>query len=383
MKGHAEIAGGGIGGLALGTMLRQRGWTVRVHERSAEIREVGAGLYIKDNSIRVMEEVGMFDSLAKRGSRLNQARMRDRHGRLIFTRPHTTPSTRVYVFSRQAIIEEWRDAALAAGVEVVTSSPVAGVDPAGELILENGRRYKADLVVGCDGFNSRVRQSLGVPSQSRLLPTVINRFLVPNRRFTPEAVTTEHYSGQRRIGVAPAGEALTYIFTVSPLRDAASIRLPLVVENWLAHYPQLGEMFETLAATPGTSYQYCLVRARQWQKGRVALVGDSVTGMPPTLGQGAGLTILNGRALAEALERSRSVEAALPQWEEATRFVSDLTQNWALRWDWCTRSCPPQLAWLLKPLFMGALKAVPAINRRMRIADRGFDVVMPHLQGVR
>ena len=46
MKGHAEIAGGGIGGLALGTMLRQRGWTVRVHERSEEIREIGAGIYI-------------------------------------------------------------------------------------------------------------------------------------------------------------------------------------------------------------------------------------------------------------------------------------------------------------------------------------------------
>ena len=40
MKGHAEIAGGGIGGLCLGMMLAQRGWTVRVHERSEEIREI-------------------------------------------------------------------------------------------------------------------------------------------------------------------------------------------------------------------------------------------------------------------------------------------------------------------------------------------------------
>ncbi|NDH54899.1 MAG: FAD-dependent monooxygenase, partial [Betaproteobacteria bacterium] len=315
MKGHAEIAGGGIGGLALGTMLRQRGWTVRVHERSEEIREIGAGIYIKDNSIRVMEEVGMFPRLAARGTRLQQARLKDPQGNVLLTRPHDTDATRVYVFSRQALIEEWRDTALAAGVELVTGSTVSGADPGGALILENGERCKADLVVGCDGVWSRVRESLSLGARASQLPTVINRFLLPHRRFTPEPVTTEHYAGQRRIGITPSGEALTYVFTVSPLSDAASNVLPFPVANWLAEYPQLGDLFEDLRVTGGTSFQYCLVRSPRWQKGRVALVGDAATGMPPTLGQGAGLTIMNARALAEALERSQSVDAALPQWE--------------------------------------------------------------------
>ena len=382
MKGHAEIAGGGIGGLALGTMLRQRGWTVRVHERSEEIREIGAGIYIKDNSIRVMEEVGMFPRLAARGTRLQQARLKDPQGNVLLTRPHDTDATRVYVFSRQALIEEWRDAALAAGVEVVTGSTVSGADPGGALILENGERCKADLVVGCDGVWSRVRESLSLRARASQLPTVINRFLLPHRRFTPEPVTTEHYAGQRRIGITPSGEALTYVFTVSPLSDAASNVLPFPVENWLAEYPQLGDLFEDLRATGGTSFQYCLVRSPRWQKVRVALVGDAATGMPPTLGQGAGLTIMNARALAEALERSQSVDAALPQWESAVRFVSDMTQNWALRWDWISRTCPPQFAWM-KPVFLATLRAMPSINRRMRIADRGLEVILPRLQGVR
>ena len=382
MKGHAEIAGGGIGGLALGTMLRQRGWTVRVHERSEEIREIGAGIYIKDNSIRVMEEVGMFPRLAARGTRLQQARLKDPQGNVLLTRPHDTDATRVYVFSRQALIEEWRDTALAAGVEVVTGSTVSGADPAGALILENGERCKADLVVGCDGVWSRVRESLSLGARASQLPTVINRFLLPHRRFTPEPVTTEHYAGQRRIGITPSGEALTYVFTVSPLSDAASNVLPFPVANWLAEYPQLGDLFEDLRATGGTSFQYCLVRSPRWQKGRVALVGDAATGMPPTLGQGAGLTIMNARALAEALERSQSVDAALPQWESAVRFVSDMTQNWALRWDWISRTCPPQFAWM-KPVFLATLRAMPSINRRMRIADRGLEVILPRLQAVR
>ena len=379
MKGHAEIAGGGIGGLTLGTLLCQRGWTVRVHERSPEIREIGAGIYIKDNSIRVMEEAGMFQALARRGIRLDKAQVRDSSGRLLLERPHQQPSTRVYVFSRQALIEEWRDAALAAGVEIVNSSPVAAAEPAGALLLEDGRRIQADLVVGCDGFNSKVRESLRLGATSQKLPTMINRYLVPHRRFTRELITTENYAGQRRIGVTPCGEEHSYIFTVAPLAEAAANRLPLEVDNWAAMFPNLRELLHDLAGMEGSSFQYGLVRCPHWQKGRVALVGDAATGMPPTLGQGAGLTIMNARALAEALARAPTVEEALPKWERAVRQVSDLTQNWALRYDWITRTCPPQLAWL-KPVFLATMRAVPAINRRMRIADRGMDVILPRVR---
>ena len=42
----AEIAGGGIGGLATATLLARDGWRVRVHERGDQIREIGAGIYI-------------------------------------------------------------------------------------------------------------------------------------------------------------------------------------------------------------------------------------------------------------------------------------------------------------------------------------------------
>ena len=382
MKGHAEIAGGGIAGLALGTMLCQRGWSARVHERSAEIREIGAGLYLKDNSIRVMEEIGMFASLAPRGIKLTEARLRDRENALMLTRPYGTDATRVYVFPRQAIIEELRNAALAAGVEIVTGSQVIGADQSGVLLLENGERLNADLVVGCDGFHSRVRESLALRARSRVLPTLINRFLMPHRRFSAEPVTTEHYSGNRRIGVAPCDAATTYVYMVSPLPPPGADQLPVSVPDWLAHYPRLGELLAELAATSGTSYRYSMVRCARWQKGRVALVGDSVTAMLPTLGQGAGLTVLNARALVEALERSLSVDDALPHWEQATRFVSDLTQDWARRWDWLTRSCPPQFAWL-KPIFVGALRTFPVIDRHIRTADRGFDVILPRLQGRR
>ena len=55
---HAEIAGGGIAGLTAAAALAQRGWTVRVYERSPSIRPEGAGIYIWENGLRVLTAVG-------------------------------------------------------------------------------------------------------------------------------------------------------------------------------------------------------------------------------------------------------------------------------------------------------------------------------------
>src|SRR5262249_15040607 len=70
MKGLAEIAGGGVSGLACAMMLARPGWTVRVHERGQEIREGGTGLYIKNNAAEVLEEYGLLQDLLPHGSRL-------------------------------------------------------------------------------------------------------------------------------------------------------------------------------------------------------------------------------------------------------------------------------------------------------------------------
>ena len=43
---RAEIIGAGFAGLAAACALAQRGWQVRVHERSDQLRTTGAGIYI-------------------------------------------------------------------------------------------------------------------------------------------------------------------------------------------------------------------------------------------------------------------------------------------------------------------------------------------------
>ena len=51
---HAEIAGAGFAGLTAAIALTARGWSVRLHEASPELRALGAGIFIWENGLRVL-----------------------------------------------------------------------------------------------------------------------------------------------------------------------------------------------------------------------------------------------------------------------------------------------------------------------------------------
>lgn len=370
MTRHVEIAGGGIGGLSSAMMFARQGWSVRVHERSPEIREIGAGIYIKNNSIEVLEEFGVFERLAPRGVKLERAQHLDTAGRIMLDRSLTEQS-RVHVFPRQALIEALRDGALEAGVEIVTGSTAVAADPTGELTLEDGRKLRADLVIAADGSRSKVRESLGLGSAYQSLPTIINRYLIPSRAIAPDGITREHWSGRYRIGITPCGPEQTYVYQVSPEWDRTATALPNDVAFWTRAFPRLQREIDIFARSEVSQYNYSIVACPRWSKGRVALIGDAAHGLPPTLGQGAGLTMMNARALAAALTQDGNVEELLPAWERAVRFISDKTQRWAMRYDYFTRQWPTAL-WFARPAVIWAFRSIPALNDRMRIADRGL-----------
>src|SRR5262245_64107125 len=95
MKRHAEIAGGGIGGLGLGMMLARNGWSVRIHERSPVIREIGAGISLRNNCITVLERYDVFSRFEPHGTLIKQEQHYDGQGRLLQKRDLTGQRTLV------------------------------------------------------------------------------------------------------------------------------------------------------------------------------------------------------------------------------------------------------------------------------------------------
>ena len=61
---QALIAGGGIGGLAAALAVSRAGWDVRLYERAPEFSELGAGIQLGPNVVRVLHGWGLQAELA-------------------------------------------------------------------------------------------------------------------------------------------------------------------------------------------------------------------------------------------------------------------------------------------------------------------------------
>src|SRR5215831_12406249 len=117
---HAEIAGAGFAGLTAACALAQRGWSVRVHERADRLRTAGAGIYIYENGLRVLEAVGAYDEAVKGAPFAHTREVRDEQDRLIAT--HRWVGSRVFSIVRQNVVNALAKAAERAGVEFVVNS---------------------------------------------------------------------------------------------------------------------------------------------------------------------------------------------------------------------------------------------------------------------
>lgn len=62
-KSSVLIAGAGIGGLAMALSLLRRGIDCDVFEQASELREVGAGLWISMNGVRVLRDLGLTEQV--------------------------------------------------------------------------------------------------------------------------------------------------------------------------------------------------------------------------------------------------------------------------------------------------------------------------------
>jgi 2-polyprenyl-6-methoxyphenol hydroxylase-like FAD-dependent oxidoreductase len=368
MPGFVEIVGGGIGGLFTGYLLARQGWRVRINERHSQIREIGAGLYLKNNAVTLLEHVGIADIVLKRAVCLRCAEVRDHKNRLLQRRV-LAGNTRAFNVPRSDVVLGLAEAACSVGASIVTDSSVQRVDPKGIVVLGSGEVRMADLIVVASGFNSNFRDQLSLTLVAKELPNGATRALVRRTDFEAEDITREWWSGRRRIGLAPTTADLTNVYMSCLQSDTAGVALPVEIESWGRSFPMLHPVLEKLRdATGATRYPYTYVRCSRWSKGCVALVGDAAHSMPPTLGQGAGCTLMNAYVLSEELSRASDVSSALAAWESKIRYVTDETQRWGLRYDALMSNWPLWLSGVRRGVIW-SFGRFRSLNARMRIAD--------------
>lgn len=327
---HAEIAGAGFAGLTVAVALARRGWSVRIHEQSDEVRDFGAGILIWRNAMMSLDAIGLADEIKDQGieptfyaTSLNGA----------------APTNELAGYPYWAITRPRLHAIMAraardAGVEILTSSRAVSAEPGGVLHLEDGSAFAADLVVGADGAGSHVRNSLPQFAQERKrYKDGVVRVLVPR---SPEFAGAEWDSvidfwtlepDAMRILYVPCGPETVYMGMMAETSNERASRIPIDPEVWSERFPHLAPLIVSAEHAIGPRHDgYQTNRVTPWSTSRVVLVGDSAHAMCPALGQGASVGIVNAVALAHTLDEFDDLTRALQEWESRERAMTDAAQ---------------------------------------------------------
>ncbi|MGJ7614031.1 MULTISPECIES: FAD-dependent oxidoreductase [unclassified Variovorax] len=330
----AIISGGGIGGLATAAALAQRGWDVTVYERQTALRAAGSGIYIWENGLRVLEALGACEEATEGAFHGTHFEQRDNRNAIIESAPIASDK-RLLTVLRSRLLGALKSACERAGVQVVTNVETIGATARGELLLASGQTVRADLAVGVDGIWSRVRQSLGLELLHEQTREGALRTMIASHPgdFAPgdAGKYIENWNGTRRLLVTPVNSTQIYL-ALTCLHDDEARNLPLNKTLWTDAFPQWAHLIERIGDVVSWGV-YSVTRSRAWSTGRTAIVGDAAHAQPPNLGQGGGMAMQNGLAMAVALERvhdPRDIPAALEAWEATERPLTEHCQRWSI-----------------------------------------------------
>lgn len=339
---RVEIVGAGFAGLAAACALAQRGWSVRVHERADRVRAAGAGIYIYENGLRVLEAIGAYGAAVHGAPFAHTREVRDDHNRVVST--HRWQGSRVFSIVRQTVINALAESATLSGAEIVLNSEGVSATPDGVLTLANGSSVKADLIIAADGVNSQIRDSLNLVAKRKYLVDGCTRLLIektPEEMGQEGATTIEYWGGSRRLLYTPCSETEIYIALVMLDSDEDAKEIPVNREAWTRWFPHLAPLIKRFRAA-GRYDRFEYIKLKRWSEGRVAVIGDAAHALPPNIGQGGGCSMMNALSMAVYLDRDADVASALRTWEANERAITDHTQRISLMLGW-PATWPPAL----------------------------------------
>ena len=363
------IVGGGVGGLTLALMLRQRGIDARVYEAAAEIKPIGVGISLLPHATKELGLLGLVDDLSAVAITTKESCFFNRFGQFVYSEPvgryagYDWPQFQIHRGDLQQVLCRAYVSRVAGGPpRLLTGHRCVGVDSddrgavARFVDPATGRpqpEARGSVVIGCDGIHSVVRRQF-FPGEGPPIYSGVNMW-----RGT--TVWEPFLSGSTylRAGWLTVGKMVIY-----PIRHNVDPEGRQLV-NWVAEVEteryneqdwnrvgQLGDFFEVFADWTFDWLDVAgLIRGSEqileypmvdrdplprWNHGRATLLGDAAHPMYPRGSNGAGQAILDARALADCLQSTPNAVEALAAYERQRLTATAAVVQ-------ASRSAPPDI----------------------------------------
>ncbi|WP_026947413.1 FAD-dependent monooxygenase [Algoriphagus marincola] len=331
------IIGGGIAGLTTALSLNKLGFDCEVFERAKQLNEVGAGIWMQPNALKVLDWLGLGELVRESGTLLDQVDI---------TNSQLIPIKK----TKQEVVQDEKGNKIVAIHRATLQKILYEAIPKGIVNLgyefksleqnENqvkisfgGREIMSDLVIGADGINSKVRDNIFSNSSKRFSGQTCWRGISDIRlpdEFQNAGI--ESWGKKIRFGFSQVTENQVYWFAVKNASQNGTdniLTIKAELKNYFSDFNSL--VLNIIEHTNGEKIIRNdisdLKRLDKWHKDKVVLVGDAAHATTPNMGQGAGQGMEDAYYLANILAKHNQIEQALSLFESNRREKVDYVVN--------------------------------------------------------
>jgi 2-polyprenyl-6-methoxyphenol hydroxylase-like FAD-dependent oxidoreductase len=344
------IIGGGPGGLTLAKLLQLKGATVNVYERdiNKDARVQGATLDLhEDSGLKAIQQAGLMEAFkANFRPDADKIRVMDNHA-TIFYDQHQEENTHDFGDAhfrpeidrgplRKILLESL------CPNTVIWDSQFLSMTTANnswEIHFQNGTSAKADLVIGADGANSKIR-----PFITAITPFYVGITVIEGTVYDSEKNAPYLHALVKGGKIFAMGDEKTLIIS-SKGDDSLSFYTGCKTDEYWINECQIDfkdtkqllawfkkdfaewdnrwhELFEHDDTSFQARPQYCMPLDQTWEaQSSLTMLGDAAHLMPPYAGEGVNMAMLDAVELSECLtsENFSDITSAITSYEKQMR----------------------------------------------------------------
>lgn len=318
------IIGAGIGGLTTAIALAQKGINVKIFERANEIKEVGAGVWVAPNAMKVFEKLGIEQEIINAGKILKKISVVDLKYKPISVIKGEDIESK-HKFGTVAIHRATLHKILASHIpaeNIYLNKSFKRYQQTEKSIIavfEDGTTVEADFLINADGIKSNARlqlqSSLNLRYSGQTCWRFTTTFDLPKDEQDNMYEVWANSKGLR-VGYSKIDEKRVYVFITNSETQGGKDNVSTIKADLL----KLCEPFATTIKDLINSVdENEIIRTdlfdfkpiSKWTDGRLALIGDAAHATTPNLGQGACQAIEDAFVIAEQLSANNDIVSSL------------------------------------------------------------------------
>jgi 6-hydroxynicotinate 3-monooxygenase len=334
-KTRIAVVGAGLGGMTVAGFLQRAGFAVTIYEQAPAFSRIGAGIILSANAMKVLRRLGLEQMVVDIGIKADCYISRawdtgetmykiefDAESEARFGGPYAN----IHRGDLHAVLEK----GVAPG-SIAFNHRLTALDERGDAIrlaFDNGVTVEADIVVGADGVNSKVREYLlgleppryiGMAAQRAIFPTqALRGFKIPDctKWWGPDRHILVYFMTSRRDEV--------YVIGVAPRArwESNAASLPSSRQELFKNFGDFhADLLRVIEVTTDVTVWPIFDRERndRWSGGRIVLLGDACHPMRPFMAAGGAMAIEDAAILSRCLAQFDEADEAY-RWYEATRI---------------------------------------------------------------